>query len=119
MGSGITSWQDVAGAKFQAISDSIPHAWKLSSVASSEENRDVTGSTVTENLSQYEVEITESDAVQIVAKTSSGQWKAVDVANAFCHRASLAHQLVRHASPFIYARDVDTFPDKLPARDFL
>ena len=98
MGSGFNNWQDIAKAKFQAILNSIPPAWRISPVPSVEEKRDVTGSTVTENLSQLEIDITESDAVRIVSKTSSGQWKSLEVVNAFCHRASLAHQLVSYAS---------------------
>ena len=95
-------WQDIAKEKFEAISKSIPQAWKLSSVPSIQEKRDVTGSVITASLSQQERMITETDAVEIVAKTSTGQWKAEDVVTAFCHRASLAHQLVSCVSrPFL------------------
>ena len=44
-------------------------------------------------LSEREIEITETDAVGIVQKTSTGTWTAEEIATAFCHRASLAHQL--------------------------
>jgi len=49
---------------------------------------------IREFLSEREVLITETDAVGIAEKTTKGDWTAVEVIKAFCHRASLAHQLV-------------------------
>ena len=89
-----SSWQGLAKAKFEAISNSIPEKWRITAVPSIQEVRDVTGSTITKSLSQREIEITETDAVAIVAKTSTGQWKAEEVTSAFCHRAGIAHELV-------------------------
>ena len=88
------TWQDLAKSKRDSILNSIPTAWRLSSVPSAEEQRDVTGKYIHQFLSGREVEITETDAVDIVKKTSSGEWTAEEVTKAFCHRASLAHQLV-------------------------
>lgn len=89
------SWQTIAKAKRESIFNSIPEKWQLKQpIPSAKEQRDVTGSFIQQFLDKREIEITETDAVGIVEKTSSGQWKAVDVAEAFCHRASLAHQLV-------------------------
>lgn len=95
-------WQELARAKLNAINDSIPQAWRLPAVPSVAERPDVT-ELVREHLSQAELDITEKDAPDIVSLTSSGQWKAVDVTNAFCHRASLAHQLV---SPSVSCHDI-------------
>ncbi|KAL9131644.1 MAG: hypothetical protein Q9217_000455 [Psora testacea] len=80
-------------AKRDAISSSIPTRWKLDTVPSVQEKRDVTKSTIRKSLSQQEIVFTETDAVSIVEKTSTGQWKAQDVTKAFCRRASIAHQL--------------------------
>ena len=88
------SWQEVAKAKREAIAESIPQPWRIDAIPSAAEQRDVTGDYVHQWLSQEEIEITEMDAVDIVEKTSAGIWSAEDVARAFCHRASLAHQLV-------------------------
>ena len=88
------SWQEVAKAKREAIAESIPQAWRIDGIPSAAEQRDVTGDYIHQWLSQEEIEITEMDAVDIVEKTSAGIWSAEDVARAFCHRASLAHQLV-------------------------
>ena len=53
----------------------------------------MTGPFIQNFLLKEEVDITETDAVGIVEKTSTGKWTAEEVATAFCHRASLAHQL--------------------------
>lgn len=88
-----TNWQEVAQAKLTSINDSIPQPWRLPAVPSVDERRDVT-EYIQGYLSQAEIEITGKDATEITKLTTSGQWKAADVTNAFCHRASLAHQLV-------------------------
>ena len=93
MASDSTTWQSLAKAKLASINKSIPEKWRLAATPSVEEQRDVTGEFITKSLSDREVEITEKDAVDIVKKTSTGQWTAEEVIRAFCHRASLAHQL--------------------------
>lgn len=94
MGDITGSWQALAEAKRDSILKSIPEKWHISGkLPTNEEKRDVTGPFIHQFLDKHEVEITESDAVEIVTKTSSGEWTAVEVTEAFCHRASLAHQL--------------------------
>ena len=88
-----STWQSLAKSKLSSITSSIPEKWRLSKVPSIEEQRDVTGKCITESLSPKELEITGADAVDIVKKTSIGEWSAEEIATAFCHRASLAHQL--------------------------
>ena len=87
------SWQSLAKSKLASITSSIPDKWRLSKVPTIEEERDVTGKCIIDSLSRRELEITAADAVDIVQKTSAGEWSAEEVATAFCHRASLAHQL--------------------------
>ncbi|KAK8017914.1 hypothetical protein PG991_007104 [Apiospora marii] len=95
MGStGDTAWQTRAAAKREAILGSIPGRWRLDKIPTVDEQRNVTGTYIRQFLSPKEAEITEADAVGIVEKTTSGAWSAVEVAEAFCHRASLSHQLV-------------------------
>ncbi|CAF9903062.1 MAG: Acetamidase [Alectoria fallacina] len=88
-----STWQHLAKAKVDAINGSIPEKWQLSSIPPIEEQQDVTGPFIRQFLSAEEVEITETDAIDIVEKTSVGIWTAEEVTTAFCHRASLAHQL--------------------------
>jgi amidase len=87
------TWQSLAEAKLASINESIPSQWRLATTPSAGEQRDVTGDFIAKSLSKREVEITETDAVHIVEKTCTGQWSAEEVILAFCHRASLAHQL--------------------------
>lgn len=91
----MASWQDRAQQKREAILAAIPPEWRLKDLPSVEEKRDVTGDYMKSFLDEQEVQITETDAETIVAKTTSGEWKAEDVTRAFCHRAAIAHQLVR------------------------
>ncbi|KAJ5727268.1 hypothetical protein N7493_005088 [Penicillium malachiteum] len=82
-------------AKRQAIFDTIPAKWRLEHpIPPATEVRDVTGPYIQQYLSEREIQITESDAVDIVAETTSGRWTALEVTEAFCHRAALAHQFV-------------------------
>lgn len=87
-------WQRLATSKRESINNSIPEVWRLSSIPSVEDQRDVTGKFICKYLSREEIEITEADASEIISKTTTGQWKAETVVKAFCHRASVAHQLV-------------------------
>ena len=88
------SWKATAKEKRDSILASIPSEWRISNIPSAKEQRDVTGKFIQQYLDEKEIEITETDAIGIAKKTKTGQWKAVDVAKAFCHRAALAHQLV-------------------------
>ena len=86
-------WEAAAKAKLNAINSSIPEEWRLSTIPSIQQQKDVSGPFITQHLSRREIKITETDAVNIVARTCAGDWQAEEVTRAFCHRASLAHQL--------------------------
>lgn len=91
----MTDWKTLAQTKRNSVNALIPKEWRLSSpLPSVDEQRDVTGKYIRQFLSEREIEITETDAVGIVGKTTTGAWKAREVAEAFCHRAAIAHQLV-------------------------
>jgi amidase len=108
-------WKAKAAAKRQAILDSIPKKWHLqTAVPTVEQQKDVTGKYIQQFLSEREIEITETDAVGIAQQTASGSWTAVEVAAAFCHRASVAHQLVRHCA-LVKSLLISTTPGQLPA----
>ncbi|KAL9031336.1 MAG: hypothetical protein Q9196_000626 [Gyalolechia fulgens] len=97
MAANTQDWQTLAKAKLDSINESIPQAWRVASLPSNEEQRDVTGDFIRQYLSPDEVGMTEASATTIVERVSSGQWTAEAVTKAFCHRASLAHQLVADA----------------------
>ncbi|KAJ5959566.1 uncharacterized protein N7479_006716 [Penicillium vulpinum] len=89
------SWELKGESKRQSILNAIPERWRLEyPVPSATELRDVTGDYIRQYLTEREIKITETDAVDIVAQTSTGRWSALEVTEAFCHRAALAHQLV-------------------------
>ncbi|KAJ5984027.1 Amidase, partial [Penicillium waksmanii] len=89
------TWRAKGEAKRQSILNAIPEKWIITSpIPSAAEQQDVTGAYIQQFLNRREIEITESDAVDIVAQTTSGAWTALEVTEAFCHRAALAHQLV-------------------------
>ncbi|KAK8158042.1 amidase [Phyllosticta citrichinensis] len=89
------SWEEAARVKREAIFASLPREYLIPEpLPSPEEQRDVTGAYAHQFLTQREIEITETDAAGIVAKTTTGEWSAVDVTKAFIHRACMAHQLL-------------------------
>lgn len=95
----LTSWEQTAAAKRQSVLNAIPEKWRIKGpIPAPSEQRDVTGPYIQQFLSPREVEITETDAVGITERTTTGQWTAVEVTEAFCHRAALAHQLVHSPS---------------------
>lgn len=95
----LTSWEQTAAAKRQSVLNAIPEKWRIKGpIPAPTEQRDVTGPYIQQFLSPREVEITETDAVGITERTTTGQWTAVEVTEAFCHRAALAHQLVHFPS---------------------
>ncbi|KAL4960370.1 putative general amidase GmdA [Aspergillus stella-maris] len=91
----IPTWKPLAEAKKQSILDAIPSKWRIQEpIPAPTELRDVTGAYIQQYLTPREIEITELDAYDIAVKTATGEWTAVEVTEAFCHRAAIAHQLV-------------------------
>ena len=91
----MTDYKVKGAEKRRAIWDAIPKEWLIKTpIPPPAEQRDVTGSYIQQFLTPAEIEITETDAVGITEHTTTGKWSAVEVTKAFCHRASLAHQLV-------------------------
>ncbi|GAA6038197.1 hypothetical protein JCM8097_005789 [Rhodosporidiobolus ruineniae] len=87
------NWQQAAAKKRAARDALIPQAWKLPAEVVEAATGDVTGIPL-EYLSERELEITELDEVEELAKRlASGTYTAVEVATAFCKRASHAQQL--------------------------
>lgn len=87
------TWHETAKAKREALLSLIPEEWRINP-PSEDEQPDVTGKYLELFLTPRELEITNTDVVDIARQTSSGQWTAYEVTKAFCHRAAIAHQLV-------------------------
>ena len=93
-------WKAKAGAKAASICNAFPKSWQIPQpIATAHEQRDITGSYLHKYLTDEEIQITESNAVEIVQRIRSGKWRAESVARAFCHRAALAHQYVSQRVP--------------------
>lgn len=90
----MADWKQIGKDKADLVLNLIPKEWRLPSIPSPEEQRDITGPYIQQFLDKKEVEITETDAVGIVKNTTTGVWTSVEVAKAFCHRAAISHQLL-------------------------
>ncbi|KAK2806713.1 hypothetical protein FQN50_005707 [Emmonsiellopsis sp. PD_5] len=88
------AWEGIAKAKREAVLGLIPEKWRIQSpIPPASELRDVTVY-IQKFLTPREIEITELDTVSLAERTTTGQWTAVEVTEAFCHRSALAHQFV-------------------------
>jgi len=116
------SWKIAAHTKKAAVSALIPSKWRLkpAEIPSIEALRDVCDY-IRRHLSSIELHITELSAEKTVAKLRSGEWTALEVTRAFCHRAAIAHQLVRELQESIskLRLSANRLPDQLPFGDFL
>lgn len=85
------TWEDVAKAKVDAREAKIPAEWRLKSLPKGTNVMDVPRTCGI--LSERELEITETAAVDLVAKMVDKTYTAEEVATAFAKRAAIAHQL--------------------------
>lgn len=87
-------WQRIGREKREAVNALLPEHWRLKTVPSAVELPDAT--TFPRNvLSDQELAITENyTADQLTHELANGKLTALEVAKAFCHRATVAHQLV-------------------------
>ena len=94
------NWEKIAQAKRQALLDSIPPAWRLKRIPNPSQLRDVVTFSA-RFLTPLEFQITNTPTIEILHALRTSKWSAVEVTRAFCHRASIAHQLVsRFSLPF-------------------
>jgi len=86
-------WEKTAEDKKARIFESIPQEWRIKATVTDDS---VMGyPKISGILSAEELAITESTAVDLVAKMALGELTSVAVTTAFCKRAALATQLVR------------------------
>ena len=87
-------WQDTVRKKREALSALLPNSWQLESPPSP----DAVPSGLAlarKALTSREIEITEHyTASKLLSLLADGSLSAVEVTEAFCHRATIAHQLV-------------------------
>lgn len=88
-----TDWRALAQQKREASLETIPKEWRVPQSTIDNAPADLTGPFMHQFLTPSEIQITETSAPRILEKTTTGQWTALSVAEAFSHRAALAHQL--------------------------
>ncbi|KAG8628828.1 hypothetical protein KVT40_002693 [Elsinoe batatas] len=87
-------WRKVAQEKRDSVLSLIPKEWQIPPPPSAKDQPNVTGAFVQQYLNKKEIEITESDATEIVNKAADKTWTSLEITQAFAHRAAIAHQLV-------------------------
>jgi amidase len=89
-------WRQIAARKQEERAQKIPEQWRIPpSFKSYEDCDDVQDWPKTSGFfTNQELLITESAATEVVAKIASAEWKAKEVMEAICKRASIAQQLV-------------------------
>ncbi|KAI0384934.1 amidase signature domain-containing protein [Hypomontagnella monticulosa] len=90
-----SSWQARAAAKRVDTLNKIPPDWRLSQaqIAEAKKQRDITGPFIQQYLEPNEISIITKDSVDIVEEVKEGNLSAVQVTNAFCKTAAIAHQI--------------------------
>ena len=87
-------WQIKAREKREAINSEIPSHWQIAHVPDADELKDAQHY-ARKFLTEREIGITEmADARALLEKLARGQYTALEVTEAFCHRAAIAHQTV-------------------------
>ncbi|UNI18404.1 Amidase [Purpureocillium takamizusanense] len=88
------SWQDIASACQELVLDAIPCRWRLSEKPESsvKDVRDVPATCGL--MTEKQLAITEQETTQLVSHLHDGRLTSVEVTEAFCARAAIAHQCV-------------------------
>jgi amidase len=90
-------WRSIARRKQQEQANAIPQSWLLKTRPAANRKNVLAIPRECGILSAREIEITEKyDATTLVQQLAVKKLKSVDVVTAFCKRAAIAQQLVRH-----------------------
>ncbi|GAA6038330.1 hypothetical protein JCM8097_003947 [Rhodosporidiobolus ruineniae] len=88
-----SSWEATATQKREAFARQIASLnYKVPDVSS--KVVDVTSVPLDDVLTPKQIEITSADVAVLLDKLKKAEWSAVEVTEAFCHRAVIAHSLV-------------------------
>jgi amidase len=90
------TWEEIGEKARARLDASIPLEWRIpENKMPAADQKDVMDVPFLSGLfSEREILITTSSATHIVDVVAKGEWKAQEVARAFCKRAAVAHQLV-------------------------
>jgi amidase len=91
-------WHTIARRKQQEQTNAIPQGWTLKTRPAANRKDVLAIPRECGLLGAREIEITEKyDATALVHQLAAKKLKSVDVVTAFCKRAAIAQQLVRHS----------------------
>ncbi|CAF1328623.1 unnamed protein product [Adineta steineri] len=100
--SALQSWEEKARQKRTALHDLIPQEWKLSESIIKDPPKNLTiVPSQCGILSTLDLEIPEIDNIEELAQQiAQGKYSAIQVTQAYCKRAAIAHQLFPAISSF-------------------
>lgn len=107
------SWKSVAFRAQHTLAGSIPNKWKLASSYDKPDTAFINAARESGILTPRQLELTELTACELLPQLHRGQITAVELTEAFCVRAAIAHQLVNCLTDFYpdeaiaIARDLD------------
>jgi len=90
----VEKWQELVADKQKRQKETIPNEWIVQTPPADRLNV-IDFPRETGLLSDFELEITESNVEALLPKLASGEWSSVNVTRAFYKRAIIAHQVVR------------------------
>lgn len=104
------NWEDAAQLKRTSVNNSIPSQWVNESIKDDMIKAGFSNTKVYLDsiLPEEEVAITELTVLELQAKIASGDLMAANVANAYCHRAALAHQILNCCSEIFFDKALET-----------
>jgi amidase len=86
-------WKQLAAEAQEGVLAKIPAKWKLDKIPTAEDEPNACAY-LDRILPENENAITSKSMVELIKELSAGKLTAVEVTEAFCHRAAYAHQLV-------------------------
>ena len=97
------SWEAKAKAKVAETKSKIPSEWVLnqSSLDKAKQMKKLSGPFVESFLNDEELGIIRNDSTLLVQKIKIGEYTALQVAQAFCKTAAVAHQIVSTISCYV------------------
>ena len=104
-----SSWEERAAKKRAALTELIPRQWVLpASILASLPKNSMEISSRSSILSALDLEITEIERVDLLADhIGRGKYSALQVTEAYCKRAAIAHQLVNCLAEIFFDRALE------------
>ncbi|KAI9652013.1 MAG: hypothetical protein M1831_007254 [Alyxoria varia] len=89
------TWEAKAAAKRASTLEKIPPRWRLEpgEKEKASQQRNITGTFIEQYLSTDEISITGQNPFSLLSKIGSGTYSSIQVVDAFCKRAAIAHQI--------------------------